>query len=227
LFAALRRPGRIYISGTGRAGTTFLMQLFTELGLDTGFKQVSDKRSYFPSARAGLEQDLFNPKGPGIVKSPFLCDHVDDVLAAGFKIGHVIIPVRNFEQAAASRRHVQAETTGSPDGEAVVGGLWGTSRANEQAGVISRKFCKLVEALVRNDIPMTFLSFPRLALDADYLFGKVSFAMPGVSQSVFLVAFRKISRPDLIHDFHASEGGGSPVDNDGDVVETELRRLRD
>ena len=86
LYAALR-PGRLYISGTGRAGTTFLMQLFTELGLDTGFKRVSDNKSYFPTARAGLEQDLFDRKGPRIVKSPFLCDHVDDVLAAGFKIG--------------------------------------------------------------------------------------------------------------------------------------------
>ena len=118
------------------------------------------------------------------------------------------------------------ETTGRPNGDAVAGGLWGTSRAHEQADVISRKFCRLVEALVRNDIPMTFLTFPRLAVDADYLFGKISFAMPGVSRSAFLVAFRKISRPDLIHDFRASEGGGSPVDNDGDVVETELRRLR-
>lgn len=103
------------------------------------------------------------------------------------------------------------ETTGSPNGEAVEGGLWGTSRANERADVISRKFCRLVEALVRNDMPMTFLSFPRLALDADYLFGKISFAMPGVSRSAFLVAFRKISRPDLIHDFRASEGEAPPA----------------
>ena len=201
------------------------MQLFTELGLDTGFKRVSDNKSYFPTARAGLEQDLFDRKGPRIVKSPFLCDHVDDVLAAGFKIGHVIIPVRNFEQAAASRRHVQMETTGSPDGDAVAGGLWGTNRANKQADVISRKFCRLVEALVRNDIPMTFLSFPRLALDADYLFGKVSFAMPGVSRECIPrcvpqdIQARPYSRFPRIN-------GGTAADNDGEVVEVGLRQLR-
>ena len=50
----------IIISGTGRAGTTFLVQLLTELGLDTGFPkgQKIDQNS-----SAGLELDLRSARG--------------------------------------------------------------------------------------------------------------------------------------------------------------------
>ena len=98
--------GRIYISGTGRAGTTFLVQLLSHLGLDTGLRSEDQSRRYSPIARAGLEVDIFDPAGPTIVESPFLCDQVDEVVASGIRIAHVVIPVRDFSAAAASRRFV-------------------------------------------------------------------------------------------------------------------------
>ena len=52
------RRGRILISGTGRAGTTFLVQLLTELGLDTGYSDPERvAMTYSEQARAGLEWD--------------------------------------------------------------------------------------------------------------------------------------------------------------------------
>lgn len=195
--------GRIYISGTGRAGTTFLIQLFTRLGLDTGFDATPGAYEYFPEARAGLEKDIFDPQGPKIVKSPYLCDHVDSVLAAGIKIGHVIIPVRDFDQAAKSRQHVQRETTGRAEGQSVAGGLWGTAHGKDQVAVLGLKFGMLVEALVRNEIPMTFLAFPRLAQDADYLYDKLGFMMPNIDRRSFAAAFNDVAQPNLIHDFGA------------------------
>ena len=118
---------RIYVTGTGRAGTTFLIQFLTELGLDTGFQNARRKQvAYSPEARAGMEWDIYDHDAPTIVKSPFLCDHVDDLLAAGFKFRHVIVPIRDIASAAASRRLVQLETTGKTDGDSVVGGLWDT-----------------------------------------------------------------------------------------------------
>jgi hypothetical protein len=202
LMARLRRQalpqGHIFISGTGRAGTTYLIQLFSELGFDTGKWSDAD---YFPLARAGLERQIFDTNIPKVAKTPYLCDHVDEALAAGIKIGHVIIPIRKISDAAASRIQVQLETTGLTDGKTVTGGLWDTESAAHQADVLSRKLANLIESLVRHDIPMTLISFPRSAIDADYLFNKLSPIMPTISRYTFLEAFRKTARPKMIHDF--------------------------
>ncbi|GAA4118827.1 hypothetical protein ACFFTN_13735 [Aminobacter aganoensis] len=192
--------GRVYITGTGRAGTTFLMQLLTELGLDTGFHE-DDGSSYFATARAGLEWDIFDPTGPTIVKSPFLCDHMDDLLAAGFEFRHVIVPVRDISSAAASRKLVQTQTTGTADGIAVAGGLWGTDRGTDQADVLAHKFAAVVDALVRNDIPTTFVSFPRITKDKEYLFAKLAPIFPNIRASRFRSAFKRVSRPEMVNDF--------------------------
>jgi len=75
----------IVITGTGRAGTTFLVQLLTHLGLDTGFDV--DTIDLSPIARASLETDIRDPNAPYIVKSPFLCDLAEEVVASSVRIG--------------------------------------------------------------------------------------------------------------------------------------------
>lgn len=204
----------IIISGTGRAGSTFLVQLLTRLGFDTGFDshtmqvlpKTRDARcgstDWFPIARAGLEMDIRHAQAPYIVKTPFLCDVADDVLASDVCIKRAIIPVRRFDAAAASRAYVQTLTTGNADGEEkVAGGLWGTDEANNQAAILRQKFTTLIEALVRYDIPMTFLSYPRLVRDPDYLFGKLSFLLSNIDYPLFQMAFNGIVRPEWIHQF--------------------------
>jgi hypothetical protein len=203
-----RAAGKIYVSGTGRAGTTFLVQLLTRLGQDTGFKSGKATRAYFPIARAGLEKDIFDKRGPRIIKSPFLCDRVDDVLAAGIKIDHVVIPVRNFTDAAESRRYVQMKTTGTRDGTAVAGGLWDTEKADLQEHVLGLKFARLIEALVRNEINMTFLSFPRLTRDPDYLYEQIRFMLPGIERDKFADAFAMEVRPELVGSWVADPESG-------------------
>jgi hypothetical protein len=205
-----RAAGKIYISGTGRAGTTFLVQLLTRLGEDTGFKSGKATKAYFPTARAGLEKDIFDKRGPRIIKSPFLCDRVDDVLAAGIMIDHVVIPVRNFSDAADSRRHVQMKTTGAQDGRGVAGGLWDTEKADLQEHVLGLKFGRLVEALVRNEIGMTFLSFPRFTRDPDYLYEQIGFLLPGIEREAFIDAFAEEVRPELVGGWQASAGVPNP-----------------
>lgn len=176
------------------------MQLLTELELDTGF-QGANGSSYFASARAGLEWDIFDPAGPAIIKSPFLCDHVDDLLAAEFKFRHVIVPVRDISSAAASRKFVQAQSTGTVDGPAVAGGLWGTECGADQANVLAHKFASVVDALARNDIPTTFVSFPRITTDKDYLFRKLRPIFPQIRARTFGSAFETVARPDMVNDF--------------------------
>jgi hypothetical protein len=205
--------GRVFISGTGRAGTSFLIQLLTDLGLDTGFDTSSNSGAprrptpgvaagtYFETARAGFERDIFLASNPMIVKSPYVCDHVDDLLAAGIKIGHLVIPVRDIRQAAESRRHVQKETTGQSDGVGVAGGLWDTDHASGQEEILALKLARLIEAAARNDIPMTILAFPRFVRDADYTYDKLHFLFPFTSRAEFRKCFESRVRPDWVHDF--------------------------
>ena len=58
----------IIISGTGRVGTTFLVQLFTALGLDTGFSDLAS--DVFANCHAGMEWDIRHPDAPYIIKKP-------------------------------------------------------------------------------------------------------------------------------------------------------------
>ncbi len=191
----------VIISGTGRAGTSFLIHLLTELGLDTGFQPNSIE---LPAAeRAGLEMDIRSPGASYIVKSPWLCDYIKEVVANPLiRIDHAILPVRDFAAAAASRAYVQCQISGSPDGELrVPGGLWHTDRASEQEYILRFQFTKLIEALSRCDIPITFLWYPRLARDADYLYRKVTFLLDGRDFTSFSAVFERLRRPEYVHKF--------------------------
>jgi hypothetical protein len=156
----------------------------------------------FPIARAGYEMDIRASNAPYIVKTPFLCDLAEEVLASSVWIEHAIIPVRRFDAAAASRAHVQKLTTGSADGTInAPGGLWDTDKADNQVDVLRLKFTKLIEVLVRHDIPITFVSYPRLARDPDYLYAKLKFLLSDIDLASFRTVFNRIVRPEWIHQF--------------------------
>jgi hypothetical protein len=193
----------VVVSGTGRAGTTFLIQLFTCLGLDTGYQPDSIEVPLL--SRAGLEMDIRAPNAPYIVKNPHLCDLAEEVLTSSVRIEHAIIPVRQFDAAAASRAYVQKLTTGSADGKTVWGGLWATDKADDQVNVLRVKFTNLIEVLVRHDIPITFLSYPRLVRDPDYLYGKLQFLLGDIDLTAFRKTFNELVRPEWIHQFNGED----------------------
>ncbi len=70
----------LVITGTGRSGTTFLVELLTYLGLDTGFDPVSVRSGIDPVAHAGLERDIRSDDAPYVVKSPWFMEYAADVL---------------------------------------------------------------------------------------------------------------------------------------------------
>ena len=196
----------VIITGTGRAGTSFLVYLLTHLGLDTGYQAESIE---LPAAeRAGFEVDIREPCSRYIVKSPWICEYIDEVLTNPLiRIDHVIVPVRSFSAAAASRAYVQEYLTGSADGEALVpGGLWGTAQAGEQEIVLRNRFTSLMEGLVRHDVPITFLWYPRHVQDAAYLYKKLAFLLGGRDFASFLDVFERVRRPEWVHHF-------TPTDN--------------
>jgi hypothetical protein len=51
--------------------------------------------------------------------------------------------------------------------------------------------------------------FPRLVHDPEYLYRHTRFALGGVSYGTFAEAFRRTSRPELVHDFESTAPRGS------------------
>jgi hypothetical protein len=187
---------KVIISGTGRSGTTFLVHLLTELGLDTGISARNWGKKYFEHCNAGLEHDLLDPKTPYIVKNPALCDTLSEVLDTGrFVIDHAYVPIRELGEAAASRADV-----GGCDGN-LAGGLWGTADAGAQRAVLAEMFHRLLHELEARDIPLTLILFPRMVVDPSYTYTRLRFLLGGISRERFQEAFDRVAKPSLVHSF--------------------------
>jgi hypothetical protein len=100
----------VFIAGTGRAGTSFLIRYLTELGLDTHIARHGCAQ-FDSNANAGFEDlPLAIEAGqlPYVVKSPWIGEYIDQILAKPeIKIDAVIVPVRDLMEAAASRTIVE------------------------------------------------------------------------------------------------------------------------
>jgi hypothetical protein len=187
------RP-RVLITGTGRAGTTLLVQILTELGLDTGFTVDS---AINPEARAGLEKRLDDPDAPWIVKSPNVIRRLPGLLESGaVTLDHVIIPMRALDVAAASR----VRNTRYGANLATRGGLLGTLYATKQREALALLQYHLMYTLAVHDIPHTLLLFPRFASDAEYLHRKLGFLDPSIPMERWCDAVARTARPDFIHE---------------------------
>lgn len=197
------------ISGTGRAGTTFLIQLLGRLGLDIGFQNPAQEIA--PHCQAGLEWELSDPAAPYVVKNPRLCDELDGLMNRGdIAIDHILIPIRDLYSAAESRRAV-VRRVGAEPGDRVIGGTWPGTAFHGQEELLAMKFFSLMRAVVRHNIPHSLLEFPRLALDRDYLFREVAPVIRRVCRRIsrreFVQAFDELSRPELIHEFRPPAQG--------------------
>jgi hypothetical protein len=198
----------VIISGTGRTGTSFLVELLTRLGLDTGFRPETLR--LHPLSRAGLEFDIRQGNAPYIVKSPWLSQTLAEALATGdVRIEHAIVPVRDFAAATASRRRI--EKLAQRRGEKIPGGLWLTEEPARQREMLERQFARLFELLARHDIPVTLLWFPRLVEDAGYLYRRLRWLLRDIAEADFERVFRETARPEWVHEFagaprHTSNG---------------------
>lgn len=163
------KKGKIIITGTGRAGTSFLVVLLTRLGLDTGYKPYIE--DFNESIRAGCEYKLFSNNNkqqqkllkntPRILKHPKFSHKLEGLLEKKLiKVDHLIIPVRNIKEAAKSRLKAKRK--------------WKIKGINSQEQVLAWALGKITETAIRHDIPVTFIKYPKLIQDPDYCFEKLN-----------------------------------------------------
>jgi hypothetical protein len=193
---------KVVITGTGRAGTTLLMQLLTRLGLDTGYTDVHE--DMYENCHAGMERFLDDPQAAYIVKCTHLFLQLDSLLKSGrYKIDHAFIPIRHIDDATASRIAVASEVPSEPGNgdKAVPGGLYHCYHARGQKNALGRSLYILLHTIAAHDIPHTFIDFPRLAHDAPYLFDKLAPILGTIDYATFRAAFDDVVDVSLIHRF--------------------------
>lgn len=196
----------IIITGTGRAGTTFLVQLLTNLGLNTGFTRQN--MALFENARAGLEHNLRDKNVPYIVKDPWFCDYAEEVLKHDdIKIDHVFIPMRDLHAATESRRYVVKNAPLKPSlrPSQIPGGLWHTDNEDEQESILLQQIYKLALALSSTSIPVTLLHYPKIIKDSSYLYEKLKPILGEIGISQFSSAFEETIRTDWVHSFNEND----------------------
>jgi hypothetical protein len=164
------------------------------LGLETHLAKYGEAASWHDAAQAGLEDlpvSTMTTDLPYVVKSPWAYQLVEEVLAdPEIRLDAVIVPVRDLTEATASRTIVELQALHEEaDWMASTWTTWehwGTTPGGalislnpiDQARLLAVGFHRLLERLTQADVPVVLLAFPRLASDADYLFGKLAPVLP-------------------------------------------------
>jgi hypothetical protein len=170
------------VTGTGRAGTTFLIALLTNLGMDTGFPYVQDTN--FGKTRAGLEPANRNwskveevNNCHAVFKKPKVSLYLTKLIDDGLKVKEVLIPVRRLQSVTASRKRQGMNWMADEDGD-------------RSAVMLGRA----VEACMVHDIPFTLISFPKMVQDGEYLYSKIKHM--GLEKEKFDEEFKKLAHPE-------------------------------
>jgi hypothetical protein len=162
----------VVIAGTGRAGTTLLVQLLGNLGYDTGLGRLT----YYAQAHAGLESSLLDADAPHVVKDPGLdlLSLLDEGTVTPESIEWLVIPVRDLDQAVLSRKH-RSLAERKLD---AAGGLVGTHKPWKQREELAMRVHELLRAAAVYELRCILVAFPRFAQDADYAYRVLAPLLP-------------------------------------------------
>ena len=175
---------KILISGTGRCGTTFLIKIFSFLGMDTGFTLDNYEKAIFKNCNAGMERKIDSEYS--ILKNPNFIKDIDSILNK-VTIQYMIIPIRNFEESAESRER---------NGKACGGLVWGANDSSSQKDIYNKIFANYLQYMVQYEIPTIFIDFVKMIVDKEYLFTKLQpiFDKHRITMDVFTPVYEKASQ---------------------------------
>jgi len=196
--------GKIVITGTGRAGTTFLVRLLTELGFSTGYASMWD--GYRRDVRAGMEVHLDPASAtaedvaaaPTVVKDPRLCHWLGRLVGSGrMAVRLVVVPVRPLAEAAESRRRTGLWWLPGdmvPDGTAPGEAPPPCASVQRQRMRLAEALGELVSTIHEYDLPHAFLRFPRLVDDGAYCYDRLRPILSEYTPRAFLAVHERVAR---------------------------------
>ena len=179
--------GKILVTGTGRCGTSCMMQLLSKLKLPTGFDSMrhgmgtdyAGQEFIIPPSCDTLKEDY---KDIQILKDPRLCWTLRTILEEGtLEIDHVIVMVRNVLTSAESR--MKAGKMVGPSDKA-------PTTSNEQAEFLYESIGHLFETLVLYGVAYTTIVYPRVVKDPRYAYDRLKL-VPGLLDGKTYVEFQR------------------------------------
>ena len=211
---------KLVITGTGRCGTTFMMQLLTAMGEPTGYG--SPMATVQTDGNAGMERvgawnmsDKAVRALPKIIKDPRLSLHLEDMAERGHVPGYVIWCYRPIAQVAESRfvanRPWFPDDT-LPDLSQIPRDKWPAwATVENQTRAMAEVMGRLVSGLLRFEIKHTVIIFPEDMMDPNRLWRACAGHMRRGSIAEFLDwktrddlerferAYFAVANPDLVH----------------------------
>ncbi|MEM6395434.1 MAG: hypothetical protein AAF741_03740 [Bacteroidota bacterium] len=204
----------ILISGTGRAGTTFIVELLTHLGCDTGFSKEDLKRYKSKNGRAGLEKELVTD-APYIVKNPAFCEQAEEIFSRDdLIIDYLIIPIRDLKAAAESRRHVQKSGQSRQSFRSRIkfwqpqknfaGGMLTDNtgrKVKNQEALLMKRLYDLMLAASSSNVPIILIKYPKSTRDPLYLYEKLKPILLDVEFNTFSSVYSEVVKPQMVNSF--------------------------
>jgi hypothetical protein len=217
----------LLIAGTGRAGTSFLVQYLHGCKLETHLTHHPEAKLY-EEANAGLEDIPIDGRPlPYVIKTPWLFEFVERFLSRkDIAVDVVVLPMRDLVEVASSRvtlemraRYASLNDSGVLE-ECTKWETWGKTKGGvvyslnpiDQARILAMGFHQVIHAFVKRAVPIVFLDFSRMIEDGAYLYEQLRPYLPeSVDREAALALHQSLAAPDLMR--MASELGGGQAAN--------------
>ncbi len=170
---------KILISGTGRCGTTFLILLFSLLGLDTGYNIYNFKDHILDNCNSGMERLIDEPYT--ILKNPRFIENIESILLhKNIRIRSMVIPIRDYSKSASSRVHHGNNA----------GGLWNASNYETQITFFHKIMANYMYVMTKYNIPTIFIDFDKMISNPQYLYDKLKPILSNIPFHIFFNSYK-------------------------------------
>ncbi len=190
----IKNSHHILIAGTGRAGTSVLVQYLSAMGLETILGQSGTAVVGNEFSNAGLEHDLLNSSPtdwPYVIKSPWAYECIDSLLAhPNITLDAVVVPMRDLVESSSSRVILErgailrggaessAEMANWENWATTSGGIIYSLNPVDQGRLLAVGFHHLLCKLIEKEVPIIFLSFPKFLVEPGYLYRTLKSLLP-------------------------------------------------
>ena len=199
------KTAHLFIAGTGRAGTSFLVELLGACGLDVG---DLSSMAYFGTANAGYEHRPGDARAPYVIKNPGLQTYLPALDLTAVTVDFIVIPVRDLRAAASSRILQERAAAGwSLDNSSqfctvstTAGGAMTSLSVDDQERLLAVGLARVIQWAVSHDVPLILVDFPRIVDDAEYCIDRLWPTLaPFTTRGAAREAHARVARPEKVN----------------------------